>query len=56
MTDPMDTYTHSEQRKEQRRKLKDRREDIRFEPSKAARRKNYGRRNSDGDIWDKHEE
>jgi len=56
MPDPTDTYTGSEQRKEQRRKLKDRREDIRFEPSKAARRKNHGRRSSDGDIWDKHEE
>lgn len=51
-----ENFTHSEQRKAQRRKLEDRRQDIRFEPSKPARRKNRGRRSGDGDIWDKHEE
>jgi hypothetical protein len=46
----------TEKRKEQRRKIEDRRLDIRFEPSKKVRRKNKGRRNGDGDIWDRHEE
>lgn len=47
---------NKEQRKEQRRKLEDRRQAIRFEPSKEDRRKGRGRRSSDGDVWDKHEE
>jgi hypothetical protein len=46
----------SEQRVEQRRKLEDRRLAIRFEPSKEDRRKGRGRRNTDGDVWEKHEE
>lgn len=56
MSDSTSTYTHTEQRQEQRRKLKDRRIDIRFEPSKPNRRKIYGRRSGDGDVWDKHGE
>lgn len=56
MGDQTENFTHSEQSKDQRRKIEDRREDIRFEPSKVPRRKNRGRRSSYGDIWDKHEE
>ena len=47
--------TNTEQRKGPRRKNEDRRQAIRFEPSKANRRKHRGRRSSDGDVWDKHE-
>ncbi|MBQ0712466.1 MAG: hypothetical protein KBT53_05875 [Porticoccus sp.] len=50
------TYNGPEQRKEQRRKNTDRREDIRFEPSKDDRRKNPGRRKTDADLWRQHEE
>ena len=50
------TYNGPEQRKEQRRKNTDRRLDIRFEPGKDDRRKNSGRRKTDGDLWRQHEE
>lgn len=50
------TYTGPERRREQRRKNPDRREEIRFEPGKDDRRKNKGRRKTDGDIWKQHEE
>jgi len=50
------TYTGPERRREQRRKNPDRREEIRFEPGKEDRRKNKGRRKTDGDIWKQHEE
>lgn len=56
MTDQVGNYNQQERRKEQRRKLDERRTDIRFEPTKEPRRKHRGRRNSDGDVWDKHEE
>tara|TARA_R110001592_G_scaffold363402_1_gene688323 strand:- start:32346 stop:32516 length:171 start_codon:yes stop_codon:yes gene_type:complete len=56
MANQTGSYHHPEQRKEARRKVEDRRQDIRFEPSKEGRRKNNGRRNGDGDVWDKHEE
>lgn len=46
----------SEQRVDQRRKLEDRRQAIRFEPSKEDRRQGRGRRKNDGDVWEKHEE
>ncbi len=36
-----------------RRKHGDRRDEIRFEPGKADRRKNRGRRKEDRDAWDK---
>ena len=36
-----------------RRKRKDRREDVRFEPNKTNRRKNDGRRIDDNDLWTK---
>ena len=54
MTDNGD-YEGPEQRKDSRRKKPDRREDIRFEIDNENRRKNRGRRSTDGDIWDKHE-
>ncbi len=38
---------------EDRRKQRDRREDIRFEPGKPDRRKNKGRRKGDADPWSK---
>jgi hypothetical protein len=56
MANQADSYNQPERRKEQRRKLDERRTDIRFEPAKEPRRKNRGRRNGDGDVWDKHEE
>jgi len=36
-----------------RRQIKDRREEIRFEPHKKDRRKNDGRRKDDNDLWTK---
>lgn len=38
-------------RKTVRRKNRDRRNEVRFEPDKENRRKNKGRRSSDEDIW-----
>ncbi len=47
-------YQGVERRKEQRRKVKDRRGMVRFEPEKEPRRKNNGRRREDGvDLWDR---
>jgi hypothetical protein len=43
--------TPREKRTKNRRLKADRREEIRFEPSKENRRKNHGRRSSDIDIW-----
>lgn len=37
----------------ERRKLNDRRDEIRFEPDKQDRRKNEGRRKDDNDLWTK---
>jgi hypothetical protein len=48
-------YQGPDQRKDHRRKTTDRREDIRFELDNENRRKNRGRRTSDGDVWDKNE-
>ncbi|WP_438951085.1 hypothetical protein [Porticoccus sp.] len=50
------SYVGEDRRKEQQRKSDDRREDIRFEPDKEDRRKNRGRRKTDGDIWRQREE
>lgn len=44
-------YKGPQQRREHRRKSKDRREDIRFEPGKEDRRKNRGRRKDDENFW-----
>ena len=41
----------SEKRIRVRRTLKDRREEVRFEPEKQNRRQNKGRRSSDIDLW-----
>lgn len=49
-------YGDSDRRVEQRREIADRRQDIRFEPSKEDRRKSSGRRKSDVDLWRQHEE
>lgn len=49
-----EAYKGPEQRSEHRRKNKDRREDIRFEPDKEDRRQKPGRRKSDHDPWFKH--
>jgi hypothetical protein len=46
-----DNPTPREKRTKNRRLKADRREEIRFEPSKENRRKNHGRRSSDIDIW-----
>lgn len=54
VTDNDAPYTGEERRKGQRRKEKDRRTMVRFEPEKEPRRKNNGRRKDDGvDIWDR---
>lgn len=45
-------YTGQNRRQDNRRQGP-RREEIRFEPSKKDRRKGKGRRESDGNIWDK---
>lgn len=45
----------TEQRIGPRRKNEERRQAIRFEPTKTNRRKYRGRRSCDGDVWDKHE-
>ncbi len=43
----------TEKRKEQRRKSRDRREMIRFEPDKQDRRQNKERRKSMRDLWER---
>jgi hypothetical protein len=43
--------TPREKRTKNRRLKTDRREEIRFEPSKKNRRTNNGRRSSNVDIW-----
>ena len=40
-----------EKRRKARRFKVDRREEVRFEPNKENRRRNPGRRSSDGDVW-----
>ena len=40
-----------EKRRKARRIKVDRREEVRFEPNKDNRRRNPGRRSSDGDVW-----
>lgn len=54
MTEEKSPYTGPEQRKVFRRQKVDRRDDIRFEPSKEDRRRNSGRRHDDGDVWAPH--
>jgi hypothetical protein len=46
-------YSGVEQRKEHRRKKKDQREEVRFEPDKKGRRRDNGRRITDADPWNK---
>jgi len=45
------TYNGPDRRKNIRRTKADRRTAIRFELNKEDRRKNGGRRQSDGDLW-----
>ena len=40
-----------EKRRKARRIKVDRREEVRFETNKENRRRNPGRRSSDGDVW-----
>lgn len=48
------TYFGPEQRIEQRRKIVDRRELIRFEPDKEPRRRGHGRRKGEmNDPWNR---
>lgn len=55
MTDKT-TYYGPERRIEQRRKIDDRREMIRFEPDKEPRRKGHGRRKGESyDPWERKE-
>jgi len=44
-------YSGNDKRREQRRKVTDRRSAIRFEPDREDRRKTRGRRKTDKDIW-----
>jgi len=46
-------YKGPERRRSQRRKTADRRQEIRFEPDREDRRKNKGRRKTDGAFWNK---
>jgi hypothetical protein len=41
----------ADKRKTVRRRISDRRSEIRYEPDKENRRQNTGRRSSDVDIW-----
>lgn len=49
----MDTDPHGSKVRSgnDRRELKDRRKEIRFEPENPNRRKNAGRRHEDSDLW-----
>jgi hypothetical protein len=47
------TYKGPERRRDQRRKVTDRRQEIRFEPDREDRRKNGGRRKTDQIFWNK---
>jgi hypothetical protein len=54
MNDYETPYTGGERRIEQRRKLSDRRAELRFEPDKEPRRKNNGRRSGEvKELWDR---
>ncbi|GAB4351570.1 MAG: hypothetical protein Kow006_15580 [Gammaproteobacteria bacterium] len=54
MADENKSYDGPERRVEQRRKIPDRRQMVRFEPEKEPRRKLKGRRKEDGaDVWDR---
>lgn len=44
-------YAGPERRREQRRKLTDRREMVRFEPDKVPRRSSTDRRRVNQDLW-----
>jgi len=48
--------TDIERRTEQRRKNKDRRALIRYEPEKTPRRSNKDRRATTGDLWDRRDD
>lgn len=48
---PGSDYNGPDQRRERRRKIKDRRQEFRFEPDKEDRRKNSGRRKGDENVW-----
>ena len=50
-----DPYRGAEQREDKRRKSKDQRTEIRFEPDKEDRRKRSGRRITDADPWNNKE-
>jgi hypothetical protein len=54
MNDYEMSYAGPERRFEQRRKLPDRRTELRFEPYKEPRRRNNGRRAGEiKELWDK---
>lgn len=53
MSDDDKPYTGPERRREQRRKLPDRRKMIRFEPDKDPRRSGKDRRKTNQDLWDR---
>jgi hypothetical protein len=46
-------YNGPERRKGERRKIPDRRAEIRFEPDKSPRRSGKDRRKDKQDIWDR---
>ena len=58
MTDEKEEYTGPERRKDERRKSNDRRDMMRFEPSKDPRRSGKDRRKTNGksDMWDGRDE
>ncbi len=51
MAEDKEPYTGPERRKQQRRKISERREEIRYEPEKEPRRKLKDRRKPSS-IWD----
>ncbi len=53
MADGKQPYDGPERRREQRRKMADRRKVVRFEMDKEPRRKKKGRRAEDLDLWDR---
>lgn len=58
MPDEKEEYTGPERRKEERRKNTDRRDMMRFEPTKNPRRSGKDRRKTGGkdDMWDGRDE
>lgn len=53
MSSDKPAYNGPERRKEERRKIPDRRQAIRFEPDKVPRRSGKDRRKTGTDMWER---